>query len=186
MSLVGSRGTVWGPVLGAFIIQPLSVYLIYLTPSQIAGQVHLVALGVILVLVVMFLPERDHPDLGRVAERAPPPTQGRCPGHNAPGGGVVTAALTAAAEVEAAARDSSTSLAVAGIDKSFGGIRALTDCVAQRQEGQHHRADRAQRLGQDDAVQLHHRLLPAGRRARSTSAASRSSGGGRATSSTWA
>jgi len=39
----------------------------------------------------------------------------------------VTATLTAAAEVEAAARDSSTSLAVAGITKSFGGIQALTD-----------------------------------------------------------
>jgi len=57
MALVGGRGTVWGPVLGAFIIQPLSVYLIYLTPSGIAGQVHLVALGVVLVLVVMFLPD---------------------------------------------------------------------------------------------------------------------------------
>ncbi|HEX7473406.1 MAG TPA: branched-chain amino acid ABC transporter permease [Candidatus Limnocylindrales bacterium] len=57
MSLVGSRGTVWGPVLGAFILQPLSQYLIYLTPSQIAGQVHLIALGVILVLVVMFMPD---------------------------------------------------------------------------------------------------------------------------------
>ncbi len=57
MSLVGSRGTVWGPVLGAFIIYPLSQYLIYLTPGQIAGQVHLVALGVVLVLVVMFLPD---------------------------------------------------------------------------------------------------------------------------------
>jgi branched-chain amino acid transport system permease protein len=39
----------------------------------------------------------------------------------------VTAELTAAAEVEAAARDSSTSLAVAGITKSFGGIQALAD-----------------------------------------------------------
>lgn len=57
MSLVGSRGTVWGPVLGAFILQPLSQYLIYLTPSEIARQVHLVVLGVILVLVVMFMPD---------------------------------------------------------------------------------------------------------------------------------
>ncbi len=57
MCLVGSRGTIWGPVLGAFIIQPLSQYLIYLVPSGIAGQVHLVALGVVLVLVVMFLPD---------------------------------------------------------------------------------------------------------------------------------
>lgn len=57
MTLVGSRGTIWGPVLGAFIIQPLSQYLIYWVPSGIAGQVHLVALGIVLVLVVMFLPD---------------------------------------------------------------------------------------------------------------------------------
>jgi branched-chain amino acid transport system permease protein len=57
MCLVGSRGTLWGPVLGAFIIMPLSQYLIYLIPSQIAGQVHLIALGAILVLVVMFMPD---------------------------------------------------------------------------------------------------------------------------------
>lgn len=57
MSLVGSRGTVWGPVLGAFIVQPLSLYLIYLTPSGIAGQMHLMALGIVLVLVVVFLPD---------------------------------------------------------------------------------------------------------------------------------
>jgi len=57
MSLVGSRGTVWGPVLGAFIIQLLGQYLIYVTPSGIAGQVHLIALGVILVLVVVYMPD---------------------------------------------------------------------------------------------------------------------------------
>jgi branched-chain amino acid transport system permease protein len=75
MSLVGGRGTVWGPVLGAFIIQPLSVYLIYLTPSEIAGQVHLVGLGVILVLVVMFMPEGIIPtwDAWRANRRKPGP-----------------------------------------------------------------------------------------------------------------
>ena len=74
MALVGGRGTVWGPVLGAFIIQPLSVYLIYLAPSGIAGQLHLVALGVILVLVVMFLPNGIIPtwDAWRNARRRPP------------------------------------------------------------------------------------------------------------------
>lgn len=71
MALVGGRGTVWGPVLGAFIIQPLSVYLIYVMPSEIAGQVHLIALGLVLVLVVMFLPEGIIPtwDGWRVARR---------------------------------------------------------------------------------------------------------------------
>jgi ABC-type branched-subunit amino acid transport system permease subunit len=57
MTLVGSRGTIWGPVLGAFIIMPLSQYLIYLVPTGIAGQVHLIALGLVLVLVVMYMPE---------------------------------------------------------------------------------------------------------------------------------
>ncbi len=74
MALVGGRGTVWGPVLGAFIIQTLSVYLIYLAPSGIAGQLHLVGLGVILVLVVMFLPNGIIPtwDARRSARRGPP------------------------------------------------------------------------------------------------------------------
>ncbi len=57
MSLFGSRGIVWGPVLGAFIIYPLSAYLVFLLPSRLAGQLHLVALGIVLVLVVMFLPD---------------------------------------------------------------------------------------------------------------------------------
>ncbi len=57
MCLVGGRGTVWGAVLGAFIVQPVSVFLIYLMPTEIAGQLHLVALGLLLVLVVMFLPD---------------------------------------------------------------------------------------------------------------------------------
>src|SRR5207237_8881325 len=55
MSLFGSRGIVWGPVLGAFIIYPLSAYLVFLVPSRVAGQVHLAVLGIVLVLVVMFL-----------------------------------------------------------------------------------------------------------------------------------
>ena len=57
MSLLGSRGTVWGPVLGAFVLFPVSQYLIYLVPTQIAGQLHLVLLGVLLGLIVMFLPD---------------------------------------------------------------------------------------------------------------------------------
>ena len=57
MTLLGSRGTVWGPVLGAFILFPLSQYLVFWLPSTVAGQVHLALLGVVLVLVARVMPD---------------------------------------------------------------------------------------------------------------------------------
>ena len=57
MTLLGSRGTVWGPVLGAFILFPLSQYLVFWLPSTVAGQVHLALLGLVLVLVARFMPD---------------------------------------------------------------------------------------------------------------------------------
>lgn len=47
MALLGSRGSVWGPVLGAFILYPLQNFLVYWLPSGVAGQVHLALLGVV-------------------------------------------------------------------------------------------------------------------------------------------
>jgi branched-chain amino acid transport system permease protein len=57
MTLLGSRGTIWGPVLGAFILFPLSEYLVFWLPSTVAGQVHLALLGVVLLLVARFMPD---------------------------------------------------------------------------------------------------------------------------------
>lgn len=57
MALLGSRGSVWGPVLGAFILFPLQNYLVYWLPSTVAGQVHLALLGVVLILVARFMPD---------------------------------------------------------------------------------------------------------------------------------
>jgi branched-chain amino acid transport system permease protein len=57
MTLLGGRGTVWGPVLGAFILFPLQSFLVYWLPSTVAGQVHLALLGVLLVIVARFLPD---------------------------------------------------------------------------------------------------------------------------------
>ena len=57
MTLLGSRGTIWGPVLGAFILFPLSEYLVFWLPSGIAGQVHLAILGVLLLLIARFMPD---------------------------------------------------------------------------------------------------------------------------------
>ena len=57
MALLGSRSSVWGPVLGAFILYPLQNFLVYWLPSGIAGQVHLALLGVVLVVVARFMPD---------------------------------------------------------------------------------------------------------------------------------
>ncbi len=57
MALLGSRSSVWGPVLGAFILYPLQNFLVYWLPTTIGGQVHLALLGVILVLVARFMPD---------------------------------------------------------------------------------------------------------------------------------
>jgi branched-chain amino acid transport system permease protein len=57
MALLGSRMSVWGPVLGAFILFPLQSFLVYWLPSTIAGQIHLALLGVVLVLCARFMPD---------------------------------------------------------------------------------------------------------------------------------
>jgi len=73
MTLLGSRGTIWGPVLGAFILFPLQSYLVYWLPSTIAGEVHLALLGVVLVLVARFMPDGLLVTAQRLVARRPPP-----------------------------------------------------------------------------------------------------------------
>jgi ABC-type branched-subunit amino acid transport system permease subunit len=73
MTLLGSRGTVWGPVLGAFILFPLQSYLVYWLPSTIAGEVHLALLGVVLVLLARFMPDGLLLMAQKLIARRPPP-----------------------------------------------------------------------------------------------------------------
>jgi ABC-type branched-subunit amino acid transport system permease subunit len=72
MTLLGSRGTVWGPVLGAFILFPLQSYLVYWLPSTVAGQAHLALLGLVLVLVARFMPDGMLVTASRLARRGRP------------------------------------------------------------------------------------------------------------------
>jgi branched-chain amino acid transport system permease protein len=74
-ALVGGRGTVWGPVLGAFIIEPLA----NLTSSSLggadAGAIRLLLFGGLLGVVVLFLPRGVLPTVTAHwhRERARPP-----------------------------------------------------------------------------------------------------------------
>jgi branched-chain amino acid transport system permease protein len=73
MTLLGSRGTIWGPVLGAFLLFPIQSYLVYWLPSTIAGEVHLALLGVVLVLVARFMPDGLLVTAQKIVARRPPP-----------------------------------------------------------------------------------------------------------------
>ncbi len=54
MAILGGRGTLWGPVLGAFIMQPLSNWII----GEFGGsQIHLTIFGAVLLFVMLFMPQ---------------------------------------------------------------------------------------------------------------------------------
>jgi len=60
MAILGGRGTLWGPVLGAFIMQPLSNWVV----GQFGGsQIHLTVFGGILLFVMLFMPQGILPTL---------------------------------------------------------------------------------------------------------------------------
>ena len=60
MAILGGRGTLWGPVLGAFIMQPLSNWVV----GQFGGtQIHLAVFGAVLLFVMLFMPQGILPAL---------------------------------------------------------------------------------------------------------------------------
>jgi branched-chain amino acid transport system permease protein len=68
--IVGGSGTVLGPILGSFILSPLAeVSRIYFAQGGWSGA-HLIAYGVLLVLVVLFLPQGAYPTALRLLARA--------------------------------------------------------------------------------------------------------------------
>jgi branched-chain amino acid transport system ATP-binding protein/branched-chain amino acid transport system permease protein len=54
IALLGGRGTLWGPVLGAFIMEPLGNWLV----GAFGGtQIHLAVFGGVLLAVMLFMPQ---------------------------------------------------------------------------------------------------------------------------------
>ena len=54
IAILGGRGTLWGPVLGAFIMEPLGNWVV----GAFGGtQIHLTVFGAILLFVMLFLPQ---------------------------------------------------------------------------------------------------------------------------------
>jgi len=66
ISILGGRGTLWGPVLGAFIMEPLGNWII----GAFGGtQIHLTIFGAILLAVMLFMPQGILPALGELLKQ---------------------------------------------------------------------------------------------------------------------
>ena len=171
-ALLGGRGTVWGPVLGAFLLQPL----IELTNSSLGGQdagaIRLLLFGGLLLAVALLLPRgllpRARAARPRRRRRGDASPTGRAPG------GRRAAGLPARLARRGATRRAPPLLRVTGLSKRFGGVHGARRGDLRRARGVDHRADRAQRLGQDDRLQRDRRHLHARRRAASSWTARRS------------
>jgi branched-chain amino acid transport system permease protein len=123
--LLGGRGTIWGPVLGAFALQGVKEA----TNAYLGGsEAHLVVFGVLMGLVVLFMPRGVLPTVSGWLERR------RAAGIAVPSIEVRVRPVPAslAANGHAVRR---TLLEVKGARKSFGGIAAVDGCSLSVQEG---------------------------------------------------
>jgi branched-chain amino acid transport system ATP-binding protein/branched-chain amino acid transport system permease protein len=127
--LLGGRGTIWGPVLGAFILEPLNE----ITNNEIGGgNWRLVIFGGLLALVVLLLPRGIIPSIAHLWARLRRKTD-------------AAALVGARFERPALALTSSGPpptppsgrplLTVEGVEKRFGGLRALDSCSLVVEEG---------------------------------------------------
>ena len=124
-ALLGGRGTLWGPVLGAFIIEPLANLTSTSLGGADAGAIRLLLFGGLLGGVVLFLPrgvlptwhawrrkDHDHPERTVV-----PPAADVSPGEPAAVGVGGTSRGTRSLDGAV--------LTVRGLAKAFGGVRAV-------------------------------------------------------------
>jgi len=124
-ALLGGRGTLWGPVLGAFIIEPLANLTSTSLGGADAGAIRLLLFGGLLGGVVLFLPrgvlptwhawrrkDHDHPERTVV-----PPAADVSPGE--------PAAEAAEGTSHGTRSRDGTVLTVRGLAKAFGGVRAV-------------------------------------------------------------
>ena len=73
-AVVGGAGTVVGPILGSFILSPLAELARHYFAQSGWHGAHLVAYGLLLIAVVLFLPEGAYPRLARLFRRRAPQT----------------------------------------------------------------------------------------------------------------
>jgi ABC-type branched-subunit amino acid transport system ATPase component/ABC-type branched-subunit amino acid transport system permease subunit len=124
-ALLGGRGTLWGPVLGAFIIEPLSELTTTNLGGVDAGPIRLLIFSGILIIIVLFLPRGVLPGITRRLSRARNLEALRTARESSSSG---TNNLKSIVESRAPSPASDgDALALTGVSKSFGGLRAVSD-----------------------------------------------------------
>ena len=128
--LIGGKGTLWGPVLGAFLVEPLNEFA---NNSLGGGNTRLFLFGGLLIVVVIFLPKGILPALEGFLHRRRTEGKAGLVGARIGTGGSLQSLTERAAP--AAARDGRPLLEVSGLVKRFGGLRAVDGCSFVVPEG---------------------------------------------------
>jgi branched-chain amino acid transport system ATP-binding protein/branched-chain amino acid transport system permease protein len=130
VSLVGGLATVWGPVIGAVILIPLSQFLLSQYGATYPG-IDNVVLGLFLMLVIMWAPEGIY---WRLRDLFAAPRAGAPKGAAADTPAPASAKSFASAGVAAASAD--VILATRQLSKSFSGVAAVSDVTLDVRRGE--------------------------------------------------
>jgi branched-chain amino acid transport system permease protein len=128
MAVLGGLGTVWGAVIGAFAVEFLDEGMRELIPLLVpgaVGEVQLIGFGLVLVVIVIFLPGGLHQLWQMIAARGRKPPEERQPvAEHLPAAESTDQPLLTRDERPA---PESTLLEVRGLTKRFGGVTAVDD-----------------------------------------------------------
>jgi branched-chain amino acid transport system permease protein len=123
-ALLGGRGTLWGPVVGAFIILPLNEA----TNASSQGT-HFVLFGMLLGAVVLFLPQGVVPTVNEFWARRRGGTGARRPAS------LVAEPAPVPPREDPGERDERPLLELDGLVKRFGGVTAVDHCSFEVRRG---------------------------------------------------
>lgn len=127
--LLGGKGTLWGPVLGAFMIEPLFEF----TNTELGGgNWRLVLSGGLMLLVIVLLPKGIIPSTRELVERRR--GKGRAARVGARVGGPAPARQDGRRPLPPR-RTGRQLLRVEGLEKRFGGVTAVDGCSFAVEEG---------------------------------------------------
>ncbi|HEY3631607.1 MAG TPA: branched-chain amino acid ABC transporter ATP-binding protein/permease [Jatrophihabitantaceae bacterium] len=125
-ALLGGRGTVWGPVLGAFLLEPLSEVTNSHLGGSNAGAFRIIIFGGLLLVVTLVLPRGILPGATDLLDRIRRRDRVGVVGRRLSEAPVPQAPASRRADAGAA---SEVLLRVSDVSKRFGGVRALDGCT---------------------------------------------------------